>query len=116
MENRLALCELGLVPVIWPRKDVGNVIRLIQGRSVAEVRVDDNQRKTGLLGAVAAYRSMHVVDSSPESNEGQLSRGTKFKSEGRAEVKERFHEGAEQEVQVYKDIRPQKIKRELWIV
>ena len=42
--NRLAMCELGLVPVIWPHKGVGNVVQLIQGRPKARVRVNDNQR------------------------------------------------------------------------
>ena len=49
---------------------------------MAEARVDDNWRRIGLLGAIATYRSMHIVDSSPKSNEGQLSRGTEFKRGG----------------------------------
>ena len=32
--KRSTLCELGLVPIVWPMKDIGDVIRFRQRRSL----------------------------------------------------------------------------------
>ena len=83
MVNRSALCELGLLPVIWPQKDVGDIVWLMQGRSLEEMKTNGIckcSRKPRLPGSVVTHKSVQKVNNSSESDEGHLHKDVKCKS------------------------------------
>ena len=91
MVNQSALCELGLLPAVCPLKDVGDVVWLMQGRSLAKMETNDNRTLTANNGicwcsrkirqpeAVVAYKLVQRVDNSSKYDEDHHYKDVKCK-------------------------------------
>ena len=94
MVNKSALCELGLIPVIWPPKDAGDIIRFMQRRSSAGMGSNDTRmtstdnglcqclRKIRLPGPVVTHELARLVNCTSEYKGSRLEEDIRCKGDG----------------------------------